>query len=33
MDAGFDQPHHVGAVMDTTFADDQLAERDPFRQA
>ena len=32
MDAGFDQPHHIGALVDAAFADDQLAGRNPFRQ-
>ena len=32
MDAGFDQSHHIGALVDTAFADNQLVGWYPFRQ-
>ena len=32
MDAGFDQPHHVGALVNAAFADNQLVGGNPFRQ-
>ena len=30
MDTGFDQLHHIRALVDATFADDELVRRNPF---
>ena len=32
MDTGFDQPHHIGTLVNAAFADDQLVGWNPFCQ-